>query len=127
MPLTINDIRAMSKPTILASEAAQVLRMSANSIRVMARLNPSALGFPVICSTEHNVEIPRNRFYDIWGRRWKIEKRTGNRRSDRRSAGTAVGRAAVPQDNAARDQAAVPVDRRGGGCAGRAGLRGGND
>ncbi len=67
MPLTINDIRAMSKPTILASEAAQVLRMSANSIRVMARLNPSALGFPVICSTEHNVEIPRKPFLRYLG------------------------------------------------------------
>lgn len=46
--MTLDDIRAMTKPTILASEAAQVLRMSANTIRVTARLNPSALGFPVI-------------------------------------------------------------------------------
>nr|DAL44827.1 MAG TPA_asm: hypothetical protein [Caudoviricetes sp.] len=67
MPLTINDIRAMSNPTILASEASQVLRMSANSIRVMARLNPSALGFPVICSTKHGVEIPRKPFLRYLG------------------------------------------------------------
>ena len=65
--MTLDDIRAMSKPTILASDAAQVLRMSANSIRVMARLNPSALGFPVICSTEHNVEIPRKPFLRYLG------------------------------------------------------------
>ena len=64
--MTLDDIRAMSKPTILASEAAQVLRMSANSIRVMARLNPSALGFPVICS-KHGVEIPRKPFLRYLG------------------------------------------------------------
>lgn len=67
MPLTIDDIRAMSNPTILASEAAQVLRMSANSIRVTARLNPDALGFPVICSKEHGVEIPRKPFLRYLG------------------------------------------------------------
>ena len=67
MPLTIDDIRAMSNATILASEAAQVLRMSANSIRVMARLNPAALGFPVICSKDHNVEIPRKPFLRYLG------------------------------------------------------------
>lgn len=67
MALTVDDIRAMSKPTILASEAAQVLKMSANSIRVMARQNPDALGFPVICSMEHNVEIPRKPFLRYLG------------------------------------------------------------
>lgn len=67
MPLTIDDIRAMSNTTILASEAAQVLRMSANTIRVTARLNPSALGFPVICSIEHGVEIPRKPFLRYLG------------------------------------------------------------
>ena len=52
MPLTVNDIRAMSKPTILASEAAQVLGCDPQWIRLMARERPEKLGFPVCCTSK---------------------------------------------------------------------------
>lgn len=35
--MTLDDIRAMSKPTILASEAAQVLGCTPQWLRLMAR------------------------------------------------------------------------------------------
>lgn len=62
MPLTINDIRAMSKPMILASEAAQVLGCNPQWLRIMARERPERLGFPVCCTSRHRVKIPREHF-----------------------------------------------------------------
>lgn len=59
MQLTVNDIRAMSKPTILASEAAQVLGCDPQWLRLMARERPERLGFPVCCVSAHRVKIPR--------------------------------------------------------------------
>ena len=67
MPLTINDIRAMSKPTILASEAAQVLGCDPQWIRLMARELPEKLGFPVCCTSNHRVKIPREPFIKFVG------------------------------------------------------------
>ena len=42
--MTLDDIRAMSKPTILASEAAQVLGCNPQWLRLMAREQPEKLG-----------------------------------------------------------------------------------
>ena len=51
--MTLDDIRAMSKPTILASEAAQVLGCTPQWLRLMAREQPEKLGFPVCCTSKH--------------------------------------------------------------------------
>lgn len=67
MPLTINDILAMSKPTILASEAAQVLGCTPQWLRLMAREQPEKLGFPVCCTSKHRVKIPREPFLRFLG------------------------------------------------------------
>lgn len=67
MPLTVNDIRAMSKPTILASEAAQVLGCDPQWLRLMAREHPERLGFPVCCTSNHRVKIPREPFLRFLG------------------------------------------------------------
>lgn len=67
MPLTINDIRAMSKPMILASEAAQVLGCNPQWLRIMARERPERLGFPVSCTSKHRVKIPRESFLRFLG------------------------------------------------------------
>jgi hypothetical protein len=55
--MTLDDIRAMSKPTILASEAAQVLGCTPQWLRLMARERPEKLGFPVCCTSKHRVKI----------------------------------------------------------------------
>lgn len=60
--MTLDDIRAMDKPCITPAEAGQVLGINPQSIRIMARANPAALGFPVICSLPHRVQIPRLAF-----------------------------------------------------------------
>lgn len=44
--MTLDDIRAMSKPTILASEAAQVLGCTPQWLRLMAREQPEKPGLP---------------------------------------------------------------------------------
>ena len=65
--MTLDDIRAMSKPTILASEAAQVLGCDPQWIRLMAREQPEKLGFPVCCTSNHRVKIPREPFLRFLG------------------------------------------------------------
>jgi hypothetical protein len=65
--MTLDDIRAMSKPTILASEAAQVLGCDPQWLRLMARERPEKLGFPVCCTSEHRVKIPREPFLRFLG------------------------------------------------------------
>lgn len=52
--MTLDDIRAMSKPTILASEAAQVLGCTPQWLRLMAREQPEswASRFAAQASTE---------------------------------------------------------------------------
>lgn len=65
--MTLDDIRAMSKPTILASEAAQVLGCDPQWLRLMARERPEKLGFPVCCTSKHRVKIPREPFLRFLG------------------------------------------------------------
>lgn len=67
MPLTINDIRAMSKSFLIPSEAAQVLGCDPQWIRIMARERPERLGFPVSCTSKHRVKIPREPFIRFLG------------------------------------------------------------
>lgn len=64
--MTLDDIRAMSKPTILASEAAQVLGCNPQWLRLMAREQPEKLGFPVCCIGSR-VKIPRKPFLAFLG------------------------------------------------------------
>ena len=65
--MTLDDIRAMSKPTILANEAAQVLGCDPQWLRLMARERPEKLGFPVCCTSKHRVKIPREPFLRFLG------------------------------------------------------------
>lgn len=67
MSLTIDDIRAMSKSFLIPSEAAQVLGCDPQWIRIMARERPERLGFPVSCTSEHRVKIPREPFIRFLG------------------------------------------------------------
>lgn len=60
--MTLDDIRAMDKPCITAEEAGRVLGINPQSIRIMSRKNPAALGFPVICPSPHRMQIPRLAF-----------------------------------------------------------------
>ena len=67
MALTIDDIRAMSKSFLIPSEAAQVLGCDPQWIRIMARERPERPGFPVSCTSEHRVKIPREPFIRFLG------------------------------------------------------------
>lgn len=67
VPLTIEDIRAMDKSWLLPSEAAQVLGCDPQWLRIMARERPERLGFPVCCTSEHRVKIPREPFLRFFG------------------------------------------------------------
>ena len=60
--LTLDDIRALDRLYITPEEAGAVTDTNPQSIRIMARTNPAALGFPVICSSPHRVQIPRLAF-----------------------------------------------------------------
>lgn len=55
---TLNDLRASAEATISAAEAASVLGMSPQWLRLMARESPGKLGFPVIVYGKR-VKIPR--------------------------------------------------------------------
>ena len=45
--MTLNDIKAMDKEFISPAVVAQVIGCNPQSIRIQARENPAALGFPV--------------------------------------------------------------------------------
>ena len=60
--MTLDEVRELRTDIITPAQAAQVLGINPQSIRIMARANPAALGFPVICSSPHRVQIPRLAF-----------------------------------------------------------------
>ena len=56
--MTINDIAAMTRPTITPAQACAVLGIDPNTLRWQARENPALLGFPVIV-VKSRTYIPR--------------------------------------------------------------------
>lgn len=64
--MTLEDIIRSDKPFITPQDAADVLRCSAQLIRIQARENPEALGFPVI-RIGNRTKIPRKAFVQFMG------------------------------------------------------------
>lgn len=64
--MTLEDIIRSDKPFITPQDAADVLRCSAQLIRIQARDNPEALGFPVI-RVGNRTKIPRKAFVRFMG------------------------------------------------------------
>lgn len=56
--MTLDDIRNSRKEFLTPAEAAPVLGVAPQSIRVAARLNPALLGFPVMV-VGSRTKIPR--------------------------------------------------------------------
>ena len=67
--MTLEDIIRSDKPFITPQDAADVLRCSAQLIRIQARENPEALGFPVI-RVGNRTKIPRKAFVQFM---WESE------------------------------------------------------
>lgn len=59
--LTFCDLEAMERETISPSEAAEIIGCNPQFIRIQARQDRKALGFPVIVMG-HRVRIPRRAF-----------------------------------------------------------------
>lgn len=59
--MTLNDIKAMDKEFISPAVVAQVVGCDPQSIRIQARENPDALGFPVSVQGTRT-RIPRRAF-----------------------------------------------------------------
>ena len=64
--MTLEDIIRSDKPFITPQDAADVLQCSAQLIRIQARDNPEALGFPVI-QVGNRTKIPRKAFVRFMG------------------------------------------------------------
>ena len=64
--MTLEDIIRSNKPFITPQDAADVLQCSAQLIRIQARDNPEALGFPVI-RVGNRTKIPRKAFVRFMG------------------------------------------------------------
>lgn len=63
----IDELRAMGSPTITPAVAASFLGCAPHWLRIMAREKPEMLGFPVCCTSEHRVKIPREPFIRFLG------------------------------------------------------------
>lgn len=59
--MTLKDIEALPRETISACEAAAVIGCNPQLLRIQARQDPQALGFPVICLPKR-VKIPKAGF-----------------------------------------------------------------
>lgn len=64
--MTLEDMIRSDKPFITPQDVADVLRCSAQLIRIQARDNPEALGFPVI-RIGTRTKIPRKAFIQFMG------------------------------------------------------------
>ena len=64
--MTLEDIIRSDKPFITPQDAADVLQCSAQLIRIQARDNPEALGFPVI-RVGNRTKIPRKAYVRFMG------------------------------------------------------------
>ena len=56
--MTLNDIRQIDREYLLPREVADILGTDAQAIRVCARSNPAALGFPVV-RLGTRIKVPR--------------------------------------------------------------------
>lgn len=63
----IDELRAMESPTITPAVASRFLGCAPHWLRIMAREKPEMLGFPVCCTSEHRVKIPREPFIRFLG------------------------------------------------------------
>ena len=59
--MRLNDVREIDRDFLSAAEVADVLGSDAHAIRIQAREDPEALGFPV-CRIGNRVKIPRLAF-----------------------------------------------------------------
>lgn len=59
--MTLEEIRAIDREWLSASEVAGVLGCDPQGLRVWARQRPEQLGFPVVV-LEHRIKIPRRAF-----------------------------------------------------------------
>ena len=64
--MTLEEIKNSDKTVLTANDVAQVLRCDPQCIRIMARENPSLLGFPVTV-TGKRTKIPRLPFLRYMG------------------------------------------------------------
>lgn len=63
--MTLDEIKAIDRDWLLASEVAPILGTDPHSIRVAARVAPGRLGFPV-CVIGSRVRIPKKPFIQYW-------------------------------------------------------------
>lgn len=63
--MTLDEIKAIDRDWLLASEVAPILGTDPHSIRVAARVAPGRLGFPV-CIIGSRVRIPKKPFIEFW-------------------------------------------------------------
>lgn len=74
--ITLEDLKAMTKPVITPAEAAQVIGCDPQLIRIAARQQPELLGFPVI-AVGTRTKIPRLPFLQfVEGKAGTNEKET---------------------------------------------------
>ena len=66
--MTLEDMIRSEKPFVTPQDVADVLQCSAQIIRIQARDNPEALGFPVI-RIGNRTKIPRKAFIQFMGER----------------------------------------------------------
>ena len=59
--MTLDDIRQLDREYLLPREVADILGTDAQAIRVWARANPEALGFPVI-RVGNRIKVPKQAF-----------------------------------------------------------------
>lgn len=64
--MTLEDMIRSEKPFVTPQDVADVLKCSAQIIRIQARDNPEALGFPVI-RVGNRTKIPRKAFVQFMG------------------------------------------------------------
>lgn len=62
--MTLDEIRASDKDVLTVAEAASVLHVSAQLLRIQARQRPQTLPFPVVIygANGRNIRIPRLAF-----------------------------------------------------------------
>lgn len=69
--MTLEDMIRSEKPFVTPKDVADVLHCSAQIIRIQARDNPEALGFPVI-RIGSRTKIPRKAFIQFMGEKEEI-------------------------------------------------------
>lgn len=65
--MTIQELQQSTAFVVNAADIAPILGCDPHAIRILARDNPSALGFPVLCTGAHRVKIPRLPFLKYIG------------------------------------------------------------